>query len=86
MLTMAYLESSQTSMMELFSLRLSHILKVVNSIKLPLGSIFLHNSPFQEKTYNSENFGRKSLLLTMEHFFKNSKLHYGMVLSIKKVL
>ena len=66
---MAYLESSQTSMMELFSLRLSHILKVVNSIKLPLGSIFLHNSPFQEKTYNSENFGRKSLLLTMEHFF-----------------
>ena len=83
---MAYLESSQTSMMELFSLRLSHILKVVNSIKLPLGSIFLHNSPFHEKTYNSENFGRKSLLLTMEHFFKNSKLHYGMVLSIKKVL
>ena len=30
---------------------------------------FLHNSPFAEKTYNSEHFGRKSFLLTAEHFF-----------------
>ena len=29
---------------------------------------FLHNSPVREKTYNSENFGRKSPLLTIEHF------------------
>ena len=34
---------------------------------------FLHNSPFHEKTFNSENFGRKSLLLSMEHFFFSSK-------------
>ena len=30
---------------------------------------FLHNSCFREKTYTCENFGRKSLLLTMEQFF-----------------
>ena len=38
-------------------------------MELPLGSIFLHNSPFREKTYNCENFGKKSLLLTMVQFF-----------------
>ena len=46
---------------------------------------FLHNSPFHEKTYNCENFGRKSLVLTIEQFFFwNSKLHSGMVSSQKK--
>ena len=40
---------------------------VLNSIKLPLGSIFY--SPFREKAYNCKNFGRKSLLLTVEQFF-----------------
>ena len=70
MLTKGYLEPSGTPMMELFALWLSHILKkVLNSIELPLGSIFLHNSLFHEKTYNSKNVWRKSLLLTMEHFF-----------------
>ena len=29
----------------------------------------MHNLPFCEKTYNCENFRRKSLLLTMGHFF-----------------
>ena len=50
MLTEAYLEPSRTSMMELFSLRLSHVLKIVlNSIKLPLGSIFYATHPFVKK-------------------------------------
>ena len=30
---------------------------------------FLLNSPFRQKTYNSENARSKSLLLTIEHFF-----------------
>ena len=38
---------------------------VLNSIELPLSSIFYTTHPFLKKTYNSENFGRKSLLLTM---------------------
>ena len=42
---------------------------VPNSIELPLGSIFLHSSFFREKTKNYENVERKSLFLTMEHFF-----------------
>ena len=41
---------------------------ILNLIELPLGSRF-HNSPFYEKVYNCENFGRKSLLLTIELFF-----------------
>ena len=67
MFTEAYLEPSRTSTMELFSLRLNHILKTysVRSNCL-LGSIFYTT---REKTYNCENFGRKSLLLTIEHFF-----------------
>ena len=39
---------------------------------------------FAQKTYNSENIRRKSLLLTMEHnFFWNSKLHNGMASLVK---
>ena len=68
MLTEAYLEPSSTSTMELFSLQLSHILKAY-LIELPLSTIFYATRPFVKKTYNSENFRRKSLLLTMEHFF-----------------
>ena len=56
-------------MMELFSLRLSHILKMFSRIAFRF--LFLHNSPFREKTYNSENIRRKSLLLTVEHFFSS---------------
>ena len=83
MLTEAYLEPSRTSTMELFSLRLNHILKTysVRSNCL-LGSIFYTT---REKTYNCENFGRKSLLLTIEQFFlRNSKLRNGVASSIKK--
>ena len=63
----AYLEASRTSTMELFSLRLNHVLKTysIRSNRL-LGSIFYTT---HEKTYNYENFGRKSLLLTIEHLF-----------------
>ena len=66
MLTEACLEPGRTSTMELFSLQLSHILKTY-SIAFKLH--FLHNSSFRQKTCNPENFGRKSLLLTLEHFF-----------------
>ena len=57
---------------------------VLNSIELPLGSIFFPQLTLGEKTHNSEHFGRKSLL-TIEHFFRNSKLRNGMASSIKMV-
>ena len=60
-----YLEPSRTSV-EFFSLWLSHMVK---TYLVPFRFHFLHNSPFREKTYDSENFGRKTLLLTMKHFF-----------------
>ena len=69
MFTEAYLEPSQTSTTELFSLRSNHILKTLNSIELPFRFHFLHNTTFFTKTYNCENFGRKSLLLTVQLFF-----------------
>ena len=65
MLTETYLEPSRTSV-EFFSLWLSHMVK---TYLVPFRFHFLHNSPFREKTYDSENFGRKTLLLTMKHFF-----------------
>ena len=84
MLTEAYLEPSSTSTMELFSLQLNHILKAY-LIELPLSTIFYATRPFVKKTYNSENFRRKSLLLTMEHFFsRNLKLRTRMASSINR--
>ena len=44
------------------------------SLELSLGSIFLHNSVFHEKTYNYKNVGRKSLLLTIEQFFSKFEI------------
>ena len=63
MLTEAYLKPSRTSTMELFSLWLSQILKtyLIRS-NCFFRFHFLHSSPFREKTYNLENFGRKSLV------------------------
>ena len=57
MLTDAYLEPNRTSTMELFSLRLNHILKtyLIQSNCL-LGSIFYTT---REKTSNCENMGEK---------------------------
>ena len=51
-------------MMEVFS---PYVKSVLNLIKLPLGSIFYTTHPFVEKL-TTENFGRKSLLLTIEQF------------------
>ena len=59
MFTEAYFEPSQRSAMELFSL----------FDRIAFRFRFLHNSPFREKTYNCENFGRKILLLTIEQYF-----------------
>ena len=71
--------------MELFSLRLSHILKTcliwLNCLKVP----FVTQLTLSWKTYNSENFGRKSFLLTTGHFFfRNSKLRNGTAPSINR--
>ena len=49
-----------------FSLWLSHISK---TYLIAFRFHFSHNSPFREKTCHSENFRRKSLLLTKEHFY-----------------
>ena len=84
MLTEAYLEPSRTSTMELFSLRLSHILKTYLIDRIALSSIF-HTTQSLVKKRTTENFGRKSLLLTMEHFFfRNSRLRNGMASSVNR--
>ena len=68
MFTEAYLGPSQISMMDFFSLWLSDILKMYlirsNWFKVPFFTQLL----FWEKL-SYENFGRKSLLLTLEQFF-----------------
>ena len=55
---------------------------VCNSIKF----IFYTTRPFVKISYNSENFWRKSLLLTIDlsFFFRNSKLRSGMASSINR--
>ena len=68
MFTEGYLELSQTYTVELFSLGVNHILKTYFN-RIAFRFQFLHNSPFREKTYNSDNFREKSLLLTIEQFF-----------------
>ena len=76
MLTEAYLEPSRTSTITFFTLVKPYFKNILNSIKLPLGSIFYMTYPFVKKAYNSENIGRKSLLLTVEPFFEI--LNYAM--------
>ena len=64
MFTEAYLEPSQTSTMELFLFPLSHIVKMYL-----IPSNYLYSThPFAKKL-TTENFGRKSLFLIIEHFF-----------------
>ena len=58
MLTEAYLEPSRTATMELFSLRLSHILKTYFS-KLPSGSIFYTTHSFVKKPTTLKTWGEK---------------------------
>ena len=58
MFTEAYLEPSQKSTMKLFSLLLNHILKnVLDSIELPLGSIFYTTHPFVKKLTTVKTLG-----------------------------
>ena len=85
MFTEAYLEPSRTSTMKVFFTSVKPYFKnLLNSIELPLGSIFYATHPFVKKP-TTENFGRKSPLLTMEqYFFRNSKLRNGMASSQKK--
>ena len=83
MLTEVYLELSRTSTMEVLSLRLSHILKTSLIRSCCFRFHFLHKSPFREKIYNSENFGRKSLVNNRTFYFRNSKLRNGMASSTK---
>ena len=78
MLTEAYLEPSRTSTMELFSLRLNHILKSTLYDQIAFRFHFLHNVPFWQKACNCENFGRKSCLLTIEQFFFFKIRNYAM--------
>ena len=58
---------------------------ITASVMKELKFHFLHNSPFPEKNYNSENFGRKSFLLTAEHiFFSKFEIRNGMAPSINR--
>ena len=85
MFTEAYLQPSQNIFNQAFFTSVKLYFKnVLNSIELPLGSIF-YTAHFHEKTYNCENFGRNFFLLTIEQysFFRNSKLSNGMASSIK---
>ena len=84
MLTEAYLEPSRTSMMELFSLQLSHILKTY-LIRIALKFHFLHNSPFREKNLQLWKLReKKSFVNNGTFFFRNSKLRSGMAPSINR--
>ena len=59
MLTEAYLEPSRTSAMELLSLPINHIIKLINLIELPLGSIFYITHPFVKKLLTVNTLGEK---------------------------
>ena len=61
MFTEVYLVPSQTSVMELFSPPLNHILKmyILNLIELPLGSIFYTTHPFVKKLTTVKILGEK---------------------------
>ena len=54
--------------MELFSLRLNHILKTYLIGLIPLGSNFCKTHPFMKKLATVKTSG-ESLLLTIEQFF-----------------
>ena len=60
MFTEAYLEPSRTSMMEhFFTLVKPYFKSVLNSIKLPLGSIFYTTHPFVKKLTTVKTLGEK---------------------------
>ena len=63
-----YLEPSLLSMMEFFSLQLCHILKTLNSIELPLSSIFYTTHPFMKNL---------TTLLLKESFVNNETFFFS---------
>ena len=77
-----YLEPNQISMMELFSLWLSHILK---TIELSLGFIFYTTHSVMKKLTTLKTSGEKVLLKIELFFFEVRKLRSGMASSIKNV-
>ena len=72
MLKEAHLQPSWTSTMELFY-----------SVKSYTYTL-LHNSPFREKTYNWKLREKKFFVNNRTFFFRNLKLHNGMVPSINR--
>ena len=85
MLTEAYLEQSQTSEMELFSLPLNvepYFKTVLYSIELPLGSVCYTTHHFMKKLKTVKNSFVNNRTIS---FFRNSKLRHGKVSSVKKV-
>ena len=81
--TEKYLEPNQISMMELFSLWLSHILK---TIELSLGFIFYTTHSVMKKLTTLKTSGEKVLLkIERFFFFEVRKLRSGMASSIKNV-
>ena len=76
MFTEACLEPSRTFTMKLFfTLVKPYFKNVINSIQLPLGSIFYTTNSFVKKLSTVKTSGEKVFL------FQNSKLHNGMVSS-----
>ena len=60
MFTEAYLEPSQTSTMKLFFTFIKPYFKnILNSIELPLGSIFYTTHPFVKKLTTVKTLGEK---------------------------
>ena len=85
MLTEAYLEPSRTSTMELFSLRLSHILKTYsigsNCLKVPF---FTHLTLSWKNLQLWKLWEKKSFVNNGSFFFRNSKLRNVMAPSINR--
>ena len=69
-----------------FTLVKPYFKNVLNSIDLPLGSIFRTTQSFVKKFATVKTLGEKVFFSTIEHFFfQNSKLCNGMTSSIKKI-
>ena len=74
MFTEAYLEPSQTSMMELFLLWLSHILKMYLIQSNCLQDPFFTNHPFLEKLPTVKSLGEKSFVNNGTIFFSKFEI------------
>ena len=75
MFTEAYLEPSRTSTIKLFFTSVKpYFENVLNSIELPLGSIFYKVHPFVKKLTTMKTLGEKYFVNNGTIFFRNSKL------------